>query len=706
VVFPDQLACLENIRGEREIPEHPLVQQTIGDCLTDSMDIDGLEALLGRIESGQLEVRCVDLNGPSPLAAEIINARPYAFLDDGEAENRRTRAIRQGPDDLGNAATLSIITVDAIEQVRAEAWIQPRNADELHDGLLQLGFLTAAEFTSGASSSGAVSTGCANPGTAAGQWARWFQALAADWRACCVESAGRRWWVATERLADFRALHPGAAASPDPSTVYSAEPSERSEAVAELLRSRLSGLGPVMVTTLADDFALPPRALESALLALQAEGYVMSMTGANDAAGKTWCERRLLARIHRYSRERRRQAARPVSPAAYMRFLLDWHGLGQSARGGGGELEQVLSQLEGWAAPVVAWEHGLLASRCADYSPQRLDEQFLSGSLAWFRPDSPGQGALQLVAATPVAMVPRERMIHWRRARNAGNVAPGSLAGRVWAALQEGGAMFTVDLAQRTGLLQPQLEQGLAELVALGLVTSDAFSPLRWLIRPETEKRRKQRFGGRRRAGPQGSMLGRWSAVPNGPDRDAEPTAVGQDSELFPDQSRLAVICEALLLRYGVVFRAVLERESMVPPWRQLLPYLRRMEDRGEVHGGRFVDGFSGEQFALPEAVGLLRGSEARSAERSLLVISAADPLNLGGIITPGVKTAARASSRLLLLDGVPAARIQGDDIEVLCGELLTGDRQLGVAEAERYLRSVRRLPLPEAAGLNQVGET
>jgi ATP-dependent Lhr-like helicase len=382
-----------------------------------------------------------------------------------------------------------------------------------------------------------------------------------------------------------------------------------------------------------------------------------------------------------------------------MRFLLEWHGLGQSAKGGGGELEQALSQLEGWTAPVVAWEQGLLASRCADYSPQRLDEQFLSGRLAWFRPDGPGQGALQLVAATPVAMVPRERVVYWRPARTVPAAPPGSVAGRVWAALQEDGALFTVDLARRTGLLQPQLEQGLAELVALGLVTSDAFSPLRWLIRPETEKRRQQRFAGRRRSGLQGSMpgsmLGRWSAV-----RNSAPATAEQDGELFPDQARLAVICDALLRRYGVVFRAVLEREAMVPPWRLLLPYLRRMEDRGEVHGGRFVDGFSGEQFALPEAVGLLRGSESRQPERRLVVISAADPLNLGGIITPGVKTAARAGSRVLLLDGVSAARIQGDDIELLCGERLSGDRELGLAEAERHLRAVRRLPLRDAADL------
>ncbi|MGK2924464.1 MAG: DEAD/DEAH box helicase, partial [Lysobacterales bacterium] len=289
VVFPDQLACLENIRGEREIPEHPLVSQTIRDCLTETMDVDGLEALLRRIEAGQVDIRCVDLNGPSPLAAEIINARPYAFLDDGEAENRRTRAIRQGPDDLGDAATLSIITVDAIDQVRAEAWIQPRNPDELHDGLLQLGFLTAEEFGSGTSSTGTpgrnavaramVDRGAADRGGlgAAGPWGHWFQALADELRACCVEAAGHTWWVATERLGEFHSMHPGAAARPDPAGVFAVEVPERGAAIAELLRSRLSGLGPVTVAALADDFGLPQQDLESALLALQAEGYAMLM---------------------------------------------------------------------------------------------------------------------------------------------------------------------------------------------------------------------------------------------------------------------------------------------------------------------------------------------------------------------------------------------------------------------------------------------
>jgi ATP-dependent Lhr-like helicase len=678
VVFPDQLACFENIRGEREIPNHPLVRQTIADCLTDTMDVDGLEALLARIEAGGLEIRCVDLNGPSPLAAEIINARPYAFLDDGEAENRRTRAIRQNPDDLGDAATLSIITVDATDQVRTEAWIRPKNPDELHDGLLQLGFLTESEFSSGVSSSGSAGT--------AEHWGRWFGALAEELRAACVEAAGQRWWVATERLAEFRALHPEAIARPDASAVFSPPLPERGMALLELLRSRLSGLGPVAAADLAADFALPVSELETGLLGLQAEGYAMVMGAGGDApaAEKTWCERRLLARIHRYSREHRRRAARPVAPAAYMRFLLEWHGLGEPA----GELEQALAQLEGWSAPVAAWEQGLLAARCADYSSQRLDEQFLSGYLTWFRPQGAATTAQQLVASTPIAIVPRARLPLWSPVRGAETPGLGSLAQRVWEALQQGGAMFAVDLARRTGLIQPQLEQALAELVAQGLVSADAFSPLRWLIRPEAEKHRVQKRLGRRRAGFAGGsgagLLGRWSAVSDG----FGWPATGGDAELFPDQARLAGICEALLLRYGVVFRAVLERESLTPPWRLLLRYLRRMEDRGEVHGGRFVDGFSGEQFALPEAVGLLRNTENVPSGRQLAVISAADPLNLGGIITPGVKTAARPGSRILLLNGVPAARIQGDELERLAAE-----RDLSSAEAERHLRAVHRLP-------------
>ena len=680
VVFPDQIACLENIRGEREIPDHPLVRQTIEDCLTETMDLKGLQRLLQQLEAGRIDIRCLDLTAPSPLSAEIINARPYAFLDDGDAENRRTRAISHTADDLANAASLSIISVSATEQVKAEAWIRPRNRDELHDGLLQLGFLTQGEYSSGCSSNGTAGD--------AALWNKWFNALAGEMRACCVRAGSpgvenKAWWVATERLEEFRLLHEDAVVQPDPSAVFEAPGGfDRQQALIELLRSRLSGLGPVEVATLAGDFGLEIPAIEQALMALQTEGYAIVMNppprgnkpDVQVRQSVTWCERRLLARIHRYSRERRRKATRPVSPAAYMRFLLDWHGLGESA----GELEQALGLLEGWTAPVAAWEQGLLASRCADYSPQRLDEQFLSGFVTWFRPLGQAPKARQLVAATPITIVPRRHSGAWQGDHSSAINAADGVGARLLQTLEKNGAMFSDDLVHESGLLRPQFEQAIASLVARGLITADAFSPLRWLIRPEAEKRKQQNALRRRRRSGTGMMLGRWSAISTG-------TCAGRD-EAFSEQATLAVLCETLLRRYGVVFRAVLERETLLPPWRQLLRYLRRMEDRGEVHGGRFVDGFSGEQFALPEAVGLLRRHAAMPDPDQLRVINATDPLNLGGIITAGVKTPAKAQNRILLENGAPAARLQGDEIE-----LLAGAKTVTAIEAERQLRIVVR---------------
>lgn len=633
VVFPDQLACLENLRGERQIPDHPLVRQTLADCLTETMDIDGLERVLTEREKGQRELRCVDLVAPSPLAAEIINARPYAFLDDGEAENRRTRAIRQPQDDLADAGMLSIISVPAIEQVRSEAWIAPRNADELHDGLLQLGFLTADEF-----------------GHAG--WSRWFQSLAGDFRACCVQrDDGRQWWVATERLAEFLALGEPLQPLPDPRTAWppAGSPVQAELALRELLRSRLTGLGPVSVGRLAQDFGMPESTLHQALLALQTEGFAISMNGQGSA--QEWCERRLLARIHRYSREQRRQAARAVAPAAFMRFLLDWHGIDDPDM----DLSQALALLEGWVAPLASWENPLLRARCRNYSPEMLDTFFLSGQMCWFRPAQGAADRQQIIAATPICIVPRGTASAWGPAAAGLQEDPGGSAGAVLALLRGRGAMFTADLGAQTGILQPQLEQALAVLVARGLVTADAFSPLRWLIRPESEKRRQLRST--RSPGSRGlrsGMLGRWSMVDP---PSAEPGANATEA--------LPIVCAALLRRYGIVFRAVLERETLAPPWREVLGYLRRMEDRGEVYGGRFVDGFSGEQFALPEAVGLLR-RHAEPAERRFALIGAADPLNFGGILTPGAKTPAVNGWRILLCDGVPLARSQGEDIELL----------------------------------------
>ena len=672
VVFPDQIACFENIRGAREIPDHPLVSQTIGDCLTDTMDIDGLEKLLARIANNDIEIHCLDLVGPSPLSREIINARPYAFLDDGEAENRRTRAIGNNPDDLSSAATLSIISVAARQQVRDESWIQPRNADELHDGLLQLGFLTREEFTSGNSSCGAAGT--------AANWNTWFNALSEEFRVCRVnldkgeQGARQQWWVASERLPEWLAVHPQSTFSPDPIALLPERPAcGQEEALAGLVRSRMSGLGPVSRAQLAVDFGLDEDRLQGALQQLQNEGFAILMQ--DEATPDLWCERRLLARIHRYSREQRRRAVKPVSPAAYMNFLVHWHGL----EDGGNELDQALSMLQGWSAPAAMWEHALLAARCKDYTPAQLDQLFLSGQVAWFRPLAATEQIRTIVSATPVAIVPRKNIRDWFSRQPDLAAVSDSLATKLLALLEKHGAMFTSDLEQESGLLRPQLEQAMKTLIAAGAITADAFSPLRWLLRPEAQKLRRSRQAKRYSVN---LPVGRWSVAGAGFSNTVENGSAGSN------QQRLAVICQSLLRRYGVVFRAVIQRETLLPPWRDLLNYLRRMEDRGEVRGGRFVDGFSGEQFALPEALGLLRQPVGDDGKPVFTVISACDPLNLGGLILPGVKTPATSGNRILLENGLPVARVMGDELEEFSG-ISERARQ----QARQHLRVVRQWP-------------
>ncbi len=643
VVFPDQIACAENLAGAREIPDHPLVRQTIDDCLRDTMDVDGLVALLQQLGDGKIEVHCADLTGPSPLAREIINARPYAFLDDGEAEDRRTRAISAEPDDLGRADTLRIISVDAVHQVRDEAWIRPRNADELHDALLQAGFLTAAEYRSGQASTGAAT----NPA----RWAAWFEALADEHRACRVtHDAGVDAWVAAERLGEYQAMQPGVMATPAMNPAGQGASGQTSEqALTSLLRDRLAALGPVTVATLADDFQREEADIRQSLEALRGEGYAIRMEGTDE-----WCERRLLARIHRYSRENRRRAVKPVSPAVYARFLAHWHGLDEP-----GSLDTALGLLEGWSAPVGAWEHSLLRVRCAEHDVTALDQRFLSGELAWFRPVADQSSGQQVVASSPVALVPRDGLADWRKGAYASSLClkTDGYADKLIHILETGGAMFMADLESSSGLLRPQLEEGLKQLVYQGRVTADAFSPLRWLLRPDRAKRREEHRH-RRARGQAGWPMGRWSVLP--------PVNAGDTQPESERQRRLALVCDALLRRYGVVFRAVLVRESLLPPWRDLLRYFRRMEDRGEVRGGRFVDGFSGEQFALPEAIGGLRQCQAPPGRARLAVISATDPLNLGGYLVPGPRTPATEGNRVLLEDGLPVARWVNGELDLL----------------------------------------
>ncbi len=639
LVFPDQLACLENIAGARQIPDHPLVEQTLRDCLCGLMDIDGLEVLLGKIGSGEVAFDGRDLASPSPLASEILNARPYAFLDDAPAEERRTLAVQQRrfmtPDE---AATLGQLDAAAIAKVRDEAWPLARDADELHDALCLLGFVTAAE----------------------GQPAQaYFGQLQAERRAAVVAppnveaGGGAPLWIAAERLAELRAVLADCATDP-PIDAVSTAAAERGAALVELIRSRLEGLGPVTAQQLGAPLGLPADEIQPALLALEQEGF--ALRGEYEiGAGEQWCERGLLARIHRYTLNRLRREIEPVSAADFMRFLFQWQGLGAHRGEGRESLAAVLDQLAGLALPAAAWEAHILPARLRLYTPDQLDSLCQSGRIVWLRPGSTGgreaaprkSGTL---AATGVALVARGDLELWRLALGRG--AQDQLSGtarRLLDALDQKGAAFFADLVRHSGLLRTQVETALGELVSAGLVTADGFAGLRALCLPASQRSRRGR--GRRRSADYSGLdsAGRWDRLP-APAEDADQAAI----ELFAD---------ALLRRYGVVFRRLLEREPHAPPWRALLTIYRRMEARGELRGGRFVDGMAGEQFALAEALGALRELRRRPGDGEYVAISAADPLNLSALISPGERVPAQAKLRLLYRDGVPVARLDGRDI-------------------------------------------
>ncbi|HKI06404.1 MAG TPA: DEAD/DEAH box helicase [Thermoanaerobaculia bacterium] len=649
VVFPDQLACLENIVGEREVPDHPLVEQTLRDCLEEAMDIEGLEALLRRIEAGEVELVARDVVEPSPLAHEILKAQPYAFLDDAPLEERRTQAVSlRRWLDPETASDLGALDMDAIVRVREEAWPEAETPDELHDVLLTHGFVTVEE------------------GVRSG-WNRLFDSLAAARRATAVGLSeirdGLRLWVAAERLPQILALHPTArlepeiAAPPRFARVWAAD-----EAAVEMVRGRLEGLGPVTAESMAASLGIRRSAVEAALAALESEGFMFRGRFTPGFPGEEWCERRLLARIHRYTMDRLRREIEPVSQADYLRFLLAWQRVDPEERAEGPEsLHALVEQLEGFEAAAASWEGEILPARMKEYDPAWLDALCLSGRFVWGRASAPGPGGSRRapVRATPIALLSRGNLPFWWE------IAPASAASAasdtagldlsagaraVYDLLRGRGASFFGDIAHGAGLLHTQLEMALAELVAWGLVTSDSFTGLRALLTPAHKRPPVDRSGRRSSVSLFGmENAGRWSllyhpgAAAEGISRDAAET-----------------VAWTLLRRYGVVFRRLLERETLLPPWRDLLQVFRRLEARGEIRGGRFVDGFSGEQYALSDAVGRLRALRKQPKKGVMVSVSAADPLNLVGIATPGDRLPALAGNRLLYRDGEPVAVLEG----------------------------------------------
>jgi len=666
-VFPDQVACLENIVGEREIPDHPLVRQTLDDCLHEAMDSEGWLALLRRMEGGEVELLARDLPAPSPLAMEILGARPYAFLDDAPLEERRTQAVlARRWSDPESADDLGALDPEAIAAVRDEAWPEARSADELHEALTALGCIAEAETA-------------AQP-----QWSEWLAELARGGRATRMEVAHDRvLWLPLERLMLLRAVYPQAPFQPhlEAPGGYD-QPIEEEAALVELIRARLSGFGPLPVALIARPLALPASAVAAALVRLESQGYVMRGRFSAGAVEEEWCERHLLARIHRYTVKRLRREIEPVERVDFMRFLADWQHLSVTTRMQGREaLATVVEQLEGFQAAAAAWEADLLPARLKDYGGTWLDELCRSGRIVWTRLAGRLRASGGPVRGTPIVLLPRRQLPTWYAlASDAPAPELSSRAQRVFECLNAQGALFFDELQHDAHLLRSELEDALGELVAVGLVNADSFAGLRALLAPASKRSRTAR---RSRGGAFiGGMddAGRWALVrKSGAGEEARTPAF--------DAEALEHIARVLLRRYGVVCWRLLAREAdWLPPWRDLLRVYHRLEARGEIRGGRFVAAVAGEQFALPEALGLLREVRKRPLTGEMLAVSAVDPFNQLGTLLPGARVPALAANRILFRDGLPVAVLAAGKPQWLVE--LDEDAQ---REARRLLTPARR---------------
>jgi ATP-dependent Lhr-like helicase len=601
-----------------------------------------------------------DLTTPSPLALEILSARPYAYLDDAPLEERRTQAVvSRRWLDPESAADIGRLDPEAIARVREEAWPEADNADELHDALLWLGYVTSAEAQANAGWESMLATLAS-----AGRATRMLTPAAT---AGMPPGEASSLWVAAERVPELCAVHPGAVLEPAVTVPrdYAAKAWTREAALTEMVRGRLEGLGPVTARALAQQLCVPVLDVDVALLALEAEGFAMRGSYTADAAQDEWCERRLLARINRYTVKRLRKEIEPVGAADFMRFLLDWQHTAPDQRMEGPDaVAAIVSQLEGFEAAAAAWEAEILPARVSGYDPAWLDDLCLAGRVVWTRLEAPRlsgdrtQGPTP-VRGTPVTLITRKNLPVWTalvKPASAEDLRLSSRAQAVSDFLARQGASFFDDIVHGLDLPRTFVEDALGELVAVGLVNSDGFSGLRALLLPS--ERRKPLSGGRRR---RTALLGvedagRWALI-----RRTDANVVDR---ALPRET-VEQIARTLLKRYGVVFWRLLAREAeWLPPWRELLMALRRLEARGEIRGGRFVAGFSGEQYALPEAVGVLRGTRNEDKAGKLSAVSGADPLNLAGILLPGPKVPALYSNRVVFRDGIALAALVSAEVQ------------------------------------------
>ena len=648
-VFPAQAACQDNaMPGDIDPPDHPLVFETIRDCLNEAMDIEGHKRVLARIEKGEIEIYGRETVQPSVFAHQILNAMPYAFLDDAPLEERRARAVslrRALPDDSRDLASLD---PTAIQEESDNAWPLIRDADELHDALLNLGILPEIIALRKERDTGSQ------------EIAKWFQELVNTGRAFrlgttddCVA------WVATEGLPTYAAAFPngGLTAQLPISLKLSAELSQE-EATVNLVRGWAGSVGPFTIEELSKTLGLSLSVVTVALAQMENEGVVLRGSFRPGTVQQEFCDRRILARIHRSTISGLRREIEPVSQANFVRFLFQWQHVDPPSRvSGENGLLDVIEMLQGFEAAAGAIESDLLSSRVIGYQPFLLDRLCVGGEVVWGRLSrnsaksySNGNGASHrstpLTRATPITLALRESLA-WLLDQIPENSPshPGG-AEEVLEVLSRRGACFISDIVATTRRLPSDVEETLWLLAACGRVTSDSLEGLRIRINgaPNRSRRdsRRRRTRLYRRAG-----FSRWSQL--------EPVK--------PEPETAESKAHQLLLRYGVVFPEILAREPMAPRWRELVRTYRRLEARGEIRGGRFVSGFVGEQFAMPEAVESLRTVNKDHSRGRMQVISACDPLNVVGIITPGERVPAMLGNKAVFKDGVPLASLENGKV-------------------------------------------
>jgi ATP-dependent helicase Lhr and Lhr-like helicase len=633
-VFPTLAACQENVApGPIEIPDHPLVRQTVDDCLREAMDVDGLRELLSEIEAGRVEVVARDTVEPSVLAHEIVNGRPFTYLDDAPLEERRSRSVQLRRGLPVEARDLGRLDPAAIDRVREEVQPDPRDQDDLHDLLMTVSGMRPVE-----------------------EWQAWFEELVEERRAVTAHVGPRLdLWCAVERRPALELLFPDARIEPDHNSPIAAAPLDRDSAAAEMVRGHLESRGPSTVADLTEVTGLPEGDVSIAVARLEGEGFAFRGHFTTAAGPEEYCPRRLLARIHNYTRARLRREIEPVTARDFMRFLLRWqHVAPGTQREGRLGVLSAIEQLQGFELAAGAWERDVLGSRVEGYRTEWLDSLCLSGDVTWGRlsirkspaeDEPPRRNGMTPSRATPITLAIREDL-PWLLQAARGDRAPQEpAAGQTQAvldALRRHGALFAADLVRITTRPPQEVEEALWDAVARGLVSADAFQAVRRLLYQRGVARAQHRTR-LRRAGSRGAArsAGRWSVVP---------VAVATE-----DADELAeAVAEQLLARWGVVFRSLLIRETFTVPWRDVLWALRRMEARGTIRGGRFVSGFTGEQYATPEAVDALRAVRKQQRRGETVTISAADPLNLAGIVLPGPGVPALAANALTYVDGVP----------------------------------------------------